>query len=115
MSTNDGVRGVRRRRLLRGAGTVAVAVAGAGAVGAIATPADAADGNPLNIGQANTGTLTTTLTAGSTANPVVRLNNSAVGGAPLSLKPLVTTTPNPNDPTTWTTEAPSTAGPVGCL
>lgn len=86
MQEQDNGRTVDRRRVLRRAGTLAAGVAGAGVAGAVvATPAQAADGSQLVIGQANTGTATTKLTAGGAATPAVRLENTA--GSALSVLP----------------------------
>jgi hypothetical protein len=115
---NDGDRSVNRRRFMRRAGTVAAGVAGAGVVSAVAsTPAQAATGDNFVLGNANTAGATTKLTAGDAANPALRLENplaGSVGGAPLSVGPLVTTG-TPTDPNTWVTQAPSTQAPVGSV
>ncbi|MGW0432978.1 hypothetical protein ACWDV4_10595 [Micromonospora sp. NPDC003197] len=77
---------MNRRRLLRRAGTVAAGVAGAGVAGSIvASPAQAADGDPLKIGDTNTGTNTTSLTAGNASQPTLRLTNPNPSGPGLSL------------------------------
>jgi hypothetical protein len=113
MQDNGENRPLDRRRLLRRAGTVAAGVAGAGVVGAVAAaPAEAANGDPFILGNANTADATSTLTAGNAANPALRLENAT--GAPLSVRPLATTG-NPADPSTWVTEPPSTQAPVGSV
>jgi hypothetical protein len=100
----DAAQGIRRRRLLRGAGTVVAAAAGVGAIGAMANTAAAADGDPVTIGAANTGGPNSTrLTAGSAANPTLVLDNSASGGAPLALHPMTGA------------EWPSDSAPVGSV
>ncbi len=78
MSKHEAGRSINRRRLLRRAGTVAAAVAGAGAVGAIATPASAADGDPMVVGGSYTG--------GTATNPALKLQNTT--GAALALAPI---------------------------
>lgn len=90
-------RRVARRRLLSKAGTVAATVAGAGAVSAaIASPADAAPGSNLIIGQDNDGgTATTALDNESINGATLELANDATAavkgltkaGAPLTLVP----------------------------
>jgi hypothetical protein len=103
-------RKMARRRLLRRAGTVAAGVAGASAVGAsLSSPADAAVGDNMKVGQANAGVgNSTTLTNNSGPNPTLVLGNAATGagsggltasGAPLLLTPA----------------ADFAAGPVGSL
>jgi hypothetical protein len=79
MQEQDQSRTVGRRKLLRRAGTVAAGAAGAGVVGSmVGSPAQAAPGDPVVIGSANTGgTTTTTLTSGNATNPALRLNNAA--------------------------------------
>lgn len=71
---------VTRRRLLRRAGTLA---AGAGVAGvasaALGSPAQAADGGPVVIGGNNTGTATTSLTAGNRTTVTLNLANAADG------------------------------------
>jgi hypothetical protein len=80
---------VSRRGLLRRAGTVAAGVGVAGAAGAVAAnPAQAADGDNLVIGQANTGTAKTTLTSGASDTPALKLANNAANGVPLELQPV---------------------------
>ena len=90
-------RRVARRRLLAKAGTVAATVAGAGAVSAaIASPAEAAPGQNLVIGQVNDGgTVTTALDNASVSNATLALANDGTAtvsglkkaGAPLTLVP----------------------------
>lgn len=81
-------RKVARRRLLRRAGTVAAGVAGVGVASAVvATPANAAAGDQLVLGQTNTaGTAATTVTNNNAANPTLVLGNDATGGAQLQLQ-----------------------------
>lgn len=85
---------VDRRRLLRRAGTVAAGVAGAGVVAATAaTPAQAAPGENVVLGQAHDAAGTATSIANSsTANPTLVLGNGATdefggGGPALRLAP----------------------------
>jgi hypothetical protein len=75
-------RTVDRRRLLRRAGTVAAGVAGAGVVTAVAAaPAEAAPGDPVVLGQSNSGgTATTTIANNSSAQPALTLGNPALVG-----------------------------------
>jgi len=108
MHTNDQGRSINRRRLLRRAGTIAAAVAGAGAVAAVATPAEAANGDPVLAGLGVTATNTTTISAHDLAEPTLKLENNTTG-APLAVLPLVTNLG------TGTTEQPSLASPVGSL
>ncbi|GAA4467350.1 hypothetical protein [Phytohabitans houttuyneae] len=66
-----------RRRLLRRAGTVAAGVAGAGVAGAVAaTPAQAADGDPVIQGEANQAQSSTGLTTNSSTAPTLELANT---------------------------------------
>nr|MDT0657875.1 hypothetical protein [Micromonospora sp. DSM 115978] len=103
MQEQDQSRTVGRRKLLRRAGTVAAGAAGAGVVGSmVGSPAQAAPGDPVVIGAANTGgTTTTTLTSGNATNPTLRLNNAA--GPALSVQPI-----------DWTQIDPDTA-PAGSV
>jgi len=90
-------RKVDRRRLLGRAGAVAATVAGAGAVSAaVGSPASAAPGDGLVLGQLNdAGTTATELKNNSTTNPSLRLTNSSLSsvsgltqaGPALELKP----------------------------
>jgi hypothetical protein len=95
---------VGRRRLLRGAGAVVAGVAGAGVAGAVvATPAQAADGQPIVQGQANNG---------NTVTEVAISGGNAATSAPLKLR-------NPAGPA-LTLEpvsmlVPSTAAPAGSV
>ncbi len=90
-------RKVDRRRLLGRAGAVAATVAGAGAVSAaVGSPASAAPGDEVVLGQLNdAGTTATELKNNSTTNPSLRLTNSSLSsvggvtqaGPALELKP----------------------------
>jgi hypothetical protein len=73
----------RRRFLRRGAITAAVAASGAAVLSQ--QPAGAANGDPLLIGQANSGTANTTLNA--TGTNVIALETSSASGAQLRLAP----------------------------
>jgi hypothetical protein len=85
MQEHDEARTVNRRRLLRRAGTVAAGAAGVTVAGAmVSSPAQAAAGDAVLAGQANTsGTATTTLTGGDATHPTLRLENAS--GAALSV------------------------------
>lgn len=69
---------VNRRRLLRGAGVAVAGAVGAGVAASVATPADAASGDPVLAGKAvDAGTDTTTITTNNSTNATLVLNNTA--------------------------------------
>ncbi|MET8202226.1 hypothetical protein [Micromonospora taraxaci] len=77
MSENED-KTVNRRRLLRRAGTVAAGVAGTAVVGAtVATPAQAAPGDPLILGTGNLAGPNTTALTSNGNGPTLRLENTS--------------------------------------
>jgi hypothetical protein len=80
---------VSRRRLLRRAGTVAAGMGVVGAASAVgATPALAANNDPVLVGGTHTGTAKTSLTTGDASNAALKLANPNTAGVPLELPPL---------------------------
>jgi hypothetical protein len=81
---------VSRRRLLRRAGTVAAGVGVVGAASAVgASPAQAADNDPMLVGHSHTGTSKTSLDSGNNTTPTFKLSNPNAAGVPLELKPVM--------------------------
>jgi hypothetical protein len=80
MQERNGEQAVGRRRLLRRAGTVAAGVAGATAVGAVvATPSQAAPGDPVIQGGPNdAGGKSTGLTVNNPTDATLELGNTAI-------------------------------------
>jgi hypothetical protein len=95
---NTADRQVDRRRLLRRAGTVAAGVAGAGIVSAVASsPANAADGDTVTLGQANTESSTTSITS-SGSGAALELNNTFLNGSTLEAGPALRLVPSNSIP-----------------
>lgn len=85
---------VNRRRLLRGAGVAVAGAVGAGVAASMATPADAASGDPVLAGKSvDAGTDTTTITTNNGTNATLVLDNAA--GPTLTFGP---TSQLPNEP-----------------
>jgi hypothetical protein len=110
MEEKDARTTINRRRLLRRVGTVAAGVGAAGVAGAVvASPASAAQNDPVLAGDpVNAGSATTSITNNSPANPTLSLVNtgSPTVGGQLQLAPTL------ND---LMSSAGTVAAPVGTI